>query len=114
MIREKRLGYLGLTEVELPNGGNPIMCSFCRYAEWQGWSCKERYAECHHPLMDRSWSFERMTEGLTADDGCGTDCWGFRPDVSIETAADIVGIWLQGLGVDSDTVPVLGRGRDNI
>jgi len=103
MKREQRVGYLGLTAIGLPSGGNAIMCSFCRYSKWSG-GCKEAYAECHHSL----WRVrEDESEKINCGTGMGSDCWGFRPSMPIGVAADVVGLWLQGMEPDWDTVPRL-------
>ena len=60
--------------------------------------------ECKHPLEVVSEKSEDVSEGR--------DCWGFRPNVAPEDAADIVGIWLRGQQPDWDTVPRMGRQGD--
>lgn len=79
------------------------MCTFCQYASWSGSPCSCMEVECEHPLYDRSIDFENMA----IDRYFGGDCWGFRPDISREDAADIVGIWLRGEHPDWETVPRL-------
>lgn len=86
-IHEQRMTYLVLTDEVFT-----CLCSFCNY--YQGTYCDS--AECTHPLIDR-----------LNDDGMepGTDCWGFRPALSLSDTADIVGIilnkkwreWLWGI-----------------
>ncbi len=110
MKREQRAGYLGLTTIDLPRGGNPIMCTFCRYGEYLG-GCKDGYYECTHALLDRTWDFEPMMESVMESAGAAVDCWGFRPCFSIDVAADIVGYWLQGMIPDWKTVPWLVSSR---
>ena len=64
-----------------------ILCSFCRYSQWEG-ECKEAYCECQHPLEAITDKEEELYPG--------GDCWGFRPHVSLQDIADIVGIILVG------------------
>src|SRR4030042_1785237 len=111
MNKEQRLPYLILTEVELgENGwGNPVMCSFCKYALWQGSCCDESYAECEHPILEVR---EVCSERFTSCDGRGVDCWGFRPLYAREDCVDMVGIWLQGQVVALYSVPKLGKGGE--
>ena len=68
------------------------MCSFCKYAEWQG-DCGEQWAECKHPLADKLDS-DGIIESVQL--GEGTDCWAFRPKVDIPTADGMVQNWLLG------------------
>ena len=110
MRKSKREPYYILSNVALPDGGQPIMCSFCRYAEWNG-DCKEAECECRHSLNEPRtcpWTIEAMIE-KTMDEGC--DCFLFRPRFTPEVAADLVGIWLQGQEPDWNTVPRLRRQR---
>ena len=88
MKKDKRLPYLVLTEVELPDDGMVSLCCFCHYAYWIG-GCKETENDCKHPLWQvNETQFDNAIEG--------GDCWGFRPDMPIADAADKVGRWLQG------------------
>ncbi len=107
MNKEQRAAYLGLTEVEFGDFrfNNPIMCTFCCYSEWP--ECgSDAEPDCKHPL----WAVnEPCRDGILEDTGIAVDCWGFRPAFSIEVAADIVGIWLQGKEPDWDTVPTLKK-----
>lgn len=99
MKKAEREPYLLLTRIELPSpfNGNMGLCHFCGYAEWSG-SCDESDLECHHPL----WQVPEQADGAWD----GTDCWGFRPCYSREDCVDMVGIHLQGLVPDLDSVPV--------
>jgi hypothetical protein len=101
MKKAQREPYLILNEVALPNGGNPNLCSWCKYAKWQGY-CEDSYPECQHPLQ----IIQEQSFYIGLD---RSDCWGFRPEVSREDAVDVVGIWLQGKAVDWSTVPMIGR-----
>jgi len=86
--KEQRQPYLVLSEIYLPQGGFPILCSFCKYGECY---CTDCYCECTHPI-DAISDNERHLEYAQT----GGDCWGFRPTVKREDAVDIVGIWLTG------------------
>lgn len=75
----RRLPYLALTQVE---GAGAYLCLFCKYGKGM---CE--YVECEHPLE------------VPGKEEClepGDDCWGFRSKTDIETAADAVGVFLQG------------------
>lgn len=99
MNKEQRAPYLALTEVWTARGTFP-MCAFCRYAGWSG-RCADAELDCQHPLEVIA---ERCYEVWESG-----DCWGFRPKVAPDVAADIVGIWLQGKAVNWTTVPLLGK-----
>ena len=105
MKREQRAAYVALTDVELPNNGNAIIYTFCKYAKWEGW-CEEAYAVCHHPLCRVC---EDESDRINSDDSRGTDCWGFRPAYSREDCVDMVGCFLREEAVDMATVPRLGK-----
>ena len=96
MKRERRETYRLLTTIELLRGGTASMCDFCKYAEWGG-GCQESYPICRHPLFDLSSDLSCRAETIWA--GFGEDCWAFQPAVTPEEAADMVGIWLQGMAV---------------
>jgi hypothetical protein len=61
------------------------LCGFCKYAQCAG-SCCDDGMECHHPLHDKS-GFPWENE----DPEPGSDCWGFKPELTVEQAADICG-----------------------
>jgi hypothetical protein len=69
------------------------LCNFCKFADWDGSSCCDPELECTHPLD--------VVNGGDAweaphDVWQGSDCWGFRPNVDLQTAGVIVGIMLEG------------------
>jgi len=81
MKKEKRIVYL-----ELANEINAALCTFCSQSRWESDGCCDGYAICEHPLSDRCcWPW--FDESPEPSD----DCWGFKPAISVETAADIVG-----------------------
>jgi hypothetical protein len=94
MKRAQRQKWQSITNIGLPHNGLTILCSFCRYAEFDG-PCKGPDVECNHPVLLR-WQNEPVIE----DARSGCDCWGFSPDLSFDIAVDVVGIWLQGKLVD--------------
>jgi len=104
----ERLPWVALTTVEGPTtewrewSGGICLCSVCRYAKWSGGSCEDSIVDCLHPLLE---SEEVMRED--ASEGKGKDCWAFRPGKgwSIELAADVVGLYLQGLEPDWRRLP---------
>ena len=75
----------------LANETDWALCAFCKYAQTDGYSpcdCGEPY--CTHPLLDKSFEFEKQEEQAVNLD----DCWGFRPRHKIDFCADIVGVVL--------------------
>ena len=98
MQKAKRQAWLILNQVPFP--GTPCLCSWCKFSRWSG-DCEDGYMECEHPLDVISENSEDVSEGR--------DCWGFRPNVAPEDAADIVGMWLRGEHPDWSTVPRMGR-----
>ena len=101
---ERRAPYRALAEVECP-GGPVGLCCFCKFGKREGEGCVDSYVVCQHPLPAISES-ERDSGEWTA----GEDCWGFRPYVSFEVAADLVGFWLRRLAVDTRTIPMVKEG----
>ncbi len=88
MKKETRQAYNLLTTIATPSMSYPSLCHFCQYAEWWG-SCEDAELACTHPLMEQ----ELWEPGEV---WAGSDCWAFRPKVTPDEAADIVGIWLRG------------------
>lgn len=103
MKKLQREFWLVLNSVPLPDGVFPSLCTWCRHASWSG-SCGEVEMDCEHPL-------EVVNEKSDDVSGEGYDCWGFRPDIAPEDAADVVGIWLRGQRPAWASVPRLGRQR---
>jgi hypothetical protein len=93
MKKKKRVIYLllvNLTDLSL--------CDFCKYAEFNG-SCYDAELECHFFVSE-------IAENPDTNGGwLGGDCWGFRPYTILEDIVDVVGIRLQGLYVDWNSVP---------
>lgn len=88
-----RVPYLALAKV-VPGYG---LCTFCRFAEWIVEYCgAEAALDCKHPLW-------RVNE-RSYDVWEGGDCWGFRPLFTLAGAADAMGILLQALQVDWESV----------
>ena len=83
MNRDQRTVYLELLTDIAPFG----LCALCKHGESQG--CMSG-TKCVHPLSGKSWSFEKMVEGASE---LG-DCWAFRPQYSLSTIADVVGMIL--------------------
>lgn len=108
MKGEEREIYLNLTE-EI----NAQLCSFCQFHEYEDYGCCEGCNECLHPL--------EILKDHSEDMKPGTDCWGFRPDMSLELLIDIVSAVISQKYNDgwsfikySDTaVTVYGRGYSN-
>jgi len=81
MNKEERLVYIALTE-EMKGS----LCTFCKYGDWYADGCCEGHNECQHPIEALS-SENRNAEELEP----GDDCYGFRPNISVSLATDLVG-----------------------
>lgn len=90
MKKHQREIYLVLAE-EVNCGIAP----FCKYSscEGSGSICDggECYHVCEHPLSVIN--EQEGDHGIPCEEP-GVDCWGFRPDYSLQDIADIVGIIL--------------------
>ena len=64
-----------------------VLCTTCRYGEWDGWCCEGSY-QCDHRLEAVAAESER---GMTP----GDDCWGFRPEWKLWELGELVGIILE-------------------
>lgn len=84
MKRDQRLPY-----VELANEICWTLCSFCRYADWQGCGCDDGWMECKHPVPAIS---DPVGNGPGPEPG--DDCWGFRAALNVSDMADVVGLVL--------------------
>ena len=80
----RRLVYL-----ELSNTIDAMICTFCKHSCWEG-LCGETELSCEHPLSEQLW---RILDYGGPEPG--DDCWGFRNNVCVHDAADIVGIILR-------------------
>ena len=90
MKKAQRDIYLQLANIELPEPFDGVLglCNFCQYAEWLGYYCEDAELDCHHPLeVIRDYS-----DGIWE----GDDCWGFRPEYSLEDITYMIGIYLRG------------------
>jgi len=87
MKKEKRAVYY-----ELVSTIDAALCACCKFYESEGSVCDGGGGECHHPLNTDScpYTIERVVDGAS----WGEDCWLFRPRLSVEDTADIVGIVL--------------------
>lgn len=99
MKKAQREPFRALTTVHLPRegrdwGGVWALCNMCKYASWHGSSC-DADLDCQHPLLyTELMRYGDITEQAWSGDG--GDCPGFRPKYDVETAADMVGVMLQG------------------
>ncbi len=88
MKKDKREPYRALGKVYTQTMAWPSLCHFCRYSRWEG-DCYVADLYCDHPLNQfEIWEPDDVWQG--------SDCWAFRPNVDIDEAADMVGIWLNG------------------
>lgn len=81
MKKDERLVYIALSE-EI----NGTLCSFCKYGKWYSNGCCEGHNECQHPIDELS--YELKNEDMLYP---GSDCYGFRTNISVNLAADLVG-----------------------
>ena len=89
MKREQREPYLYLAN--FPDEGYGL-CTFCKYAEWDGYSDCDGSLECKHPLI----SINEDEDRLNAVWGEGADCWGFRPKYSLQHIGTFASIRAEG------------------
>ena len=82
MKREQREPYLYLVRL-----ADYVLCSFCKYAEWDGVSCCDASLECTHPI-------EEISDNVYGWED--RDCWGFRPSRTFQDIGMHVGIHLEG------------------
>ncbi len=75
---------------DIANIGDLGLCNFCKFASFSGNSCCDSELECEHPLP--------IING--DEDGeqpynvwSGSDCWGFRPDRSLQECAILASIY---------------------
>ncbi len=71
------------------------LCNFCKFAEWEdiGGSCCEADLDCTHPLI----KLEKYGFPEPSDVWQGSDCWCFRPNISLQQLGVIVDITSQHL-----------------
>lgn len=81
MKKEQRLVYLELTDIM-----GASLCTVCKYSRWINEDCYGGYSECQHPIEGLSW--EHIHEEMLEPGG---DCYGFRPNMKVRLAADLVG-----------------------
>lgn len=90
MKGEQRQVYRDLINM-IPAGYG--LCNFCKFAEFSGSSCCDSDLECHHPLD----SVNGNGIGQEPYDVWeGSDCWAFRPSVSLQELGKIVSITIIG------------------
>ena len=82
----QREGYLYLVRI-----GGYGLCSFCKYADWQGSSCCDAELYCDHPLPVLN-----EDEDLTCNVSSGSDCWGFTPTKTLQQIGVVIGISMEG------------------
>jgi len=87
MKKNQRQPYLELIDM-IPAGYG--LCNFCKFAEWDGWSCCDASLNCTHSLSERY----GFVDPGDAWQGC--DCWGFRPKEKLQQIGVAVSIMLFG------------------
>ncbi len=87
MKQEQREVWLRLSN--MPNKFVSGLCCWYRFAEFEGGSCEDVDFECKHPIdkvADQSY-----------DAWSGSDCWAFRPLFQFDSFVDAIGLCLQGI-----------------
>lgn len=79
--------------LDLINSTSYGLCNICKFAEWEGYCSSEANLNCTHPL-------EAISQGDYGDHPynawSGSDCWGFRPNSTLQEVATFAGIVLEG------------------
>jgi hypothetical protein len=88
MNKEKRQPYRDLINI-IPVGYG--LCNFCKFAEWDGGDCCSMDLTCTHPLPIIN---GYINEEHPYDVWQGADCWGFRPNITLQQLGIIVSITL--------------------
>jgi hypothetical protein len=96
MQRELRDAYRTIANI-----GNMGLCNFCKFASFSG-SCCNSELECEHPSPAVS-DQENENDNIW---GGGSDCWGFRTKLDLQTCA------IQASILHDGNVPHLGRGNE--
>lgn len=85
MNKEQRTPYRAIcwqvareADAALKEGWSFSLCHICRYVEWTGSSDIDG-PRCRHPVKRLSEDWDH-----TDDVWSGDDCWGFRPDGTLE------------------------------
>ena len=65
------------------------LCNICKFAQWEGWSSCEADLECKHFLF-------KDDEEHPQDVWMGSDCYAFRPNMTLQQLGVFTGICLQG------------------
>ncbi len=111
MKKEQRKSYRDLIDL-MPTGYG--LCSFCKFASWEGGSCCEAELECEHPLdIINGEQDEEHPWNVWA----GDDCWGYRPNKSLQEIGIIVSITMTGNNAHKsqrygEYVAIIPSGRD--
>ena len=71
------------------------LCNACKFSYWEGWVCSEMDLICKHPLpvINGSGYNEEHPDQVWGE---GADCWGFRPDQTLQEVGEWVGILMEG------------------
>lgn len=96
-MNAERAVYFALTKIALPQDVCFGLCNFCKFANFSG-SCREADLECEHPLEILHESFNSW------EVWGGNDCWGFRPRYVLSDCVDAIGMYLQGIHPDWNTL----------
>lgn len=91
MKPEERAEWLMVAGITTEHYEGTCLCSFCRYAKWDGWSACDSYPVCQNKLAG---FYERVD---TEDVCAGEDCWVFKPSpgLNLSGAVDMVGLWIR-------------------
>jgi len=91
MKKSERAHWLMLAQIKAEHYGGTCLCVFCRYVEWDGFSCCESYPTCTNRLV---YDYERVDCGDVSE---GSDCWVFTPEpgLAFPDAVDRVGLLIR-------------------
>lgn len=92
MKSEQRNIYVSLVDL-----GGLGLCDICKHAEFIGYSCCEADLKCHCGI-------EKVQEFATDVFWEGGDCWAFRPLYDFDDIVDAVGMLMQNIIPDFDTL----------
>ena len=64
------------------------LCIMCRYARWLGGGCCDSELDCQHGL--------ELIKESSQDVWGGNDCWGFRPETTLDKIVEWISHRMQG------------------
>lgn len=95
MKKEQRAIWQQLANI--PNERTSGLCSWCKFSKWSGSAC------CDDVDMKYTHPIDKIAEHAW-DVWGGDDCWAFRPLCTFESFVDAVGLCLQGIQPDYESI----------